>query len=68
MLTFGNYRLTTSRPADADGDNVYVVIVQANDGSITADRSVTVTVTNKDEPGAVSLVVGRRLCWDGADG
>ena len=42
-------------PADADTDNVYMVTVQANDGSLTADRSVTVTVTNVDEDGAVTL-------------
>ena len=38
-------------PADADGDNVYMVTVNASGGSTT----VAVTVTNEDEAGTVTL-------------
>ena len=41
--------------ADAGGDNVYEVVVVAGDGEFTATLAVLVTVTNDDEPGAVSL-------------
>ena len=34
---------------DADTDNVYMVTVEANDGTNTASRDVTVTVTDMDE-------------------
>ena len=36
-------------PADMDGDNVYQVTVEANDGTYTGTRDVTVTVTDVDE-------------------
>ena len=36
-------------PADADTDNVYMVTVKANDGTNTATKAVTVTVTDVDE-------------------
>ena len=37
-------------PNDADTNNAYVVIVRATDaGALTADQTVTVTVTNVDE-------------------
>ncbi len=36
-------------PEDANGDNVYEVTVRANEGTMTADRMVRVTVTNVDE-------------------
>ena len=36
-------------PADANGDNVYEVIVQASDGSLTDAQSLTVSVTNVNE-------------------
>ena len=53
-------------PADADTDNMYDVTVEADDGTYMDTRAVTVTVTNEDEPGAVSLssqapVVGTAL-------
>ncbi len=37
-------------PADGDRDNVYQVMVTASDGSLSASRSVTVTVTDVNEP------------------
>jgi serralysin len=37
-------------PTDANGDNVYVVIVQASDGSLTHLQAILVTVTNVNEP------------------
>jgi hypothetical protein len=37
-------------PTDANGDNVYVVIVQASDGGLTALQAILVTVTNVVEP------------------
>ena len=36
-------------PMDANGDNVYEVTVRANDGTMTADRMVTVSVSNVNE-------------------
>ena len=44
------------RPADADTDNVYEVTVEADDSENTAERAVTVTVTDADDP------VGDPLC------
>ena len=40
-------------PTDVNGDNVYIVIVQASDGSLTNLQAILVTVTNTSE---VSLV------------
>ena len=42
-------------PADADTDNTYMVTVEANDGTNTAMKAVTINVTNVNEDGAVSL-------------
>ena len=42
-------------PADADADNAYMVTVKANDGTYTDTHGVTVTVTNVDEAGTVTL-------------
>ena len=42
------------RPADADTDNVYEVTVTANDGTNTANRNVTVTVTDVEELDPIS--------------
>ena len=43
-------------PADADGDNVYEVTIEAADGTYTAaPLAVTVTVTNKNEDGTVTF-------------
>ena len=42
-------------PADADTDNVYPVTVKASDGTNTVTLGVTVTVTNVDEAGTVTL-------------
>ena len=42
-------------PADADTDNVYQVTVEANDGTYMDTQDVTVTVTNVDETGEVTL-------------
>ena len=48
-------------PADANTDNIYMVMVNANDGTNDAMKAVTVRVTNEDEPGRVTF-------WrDGAD-
>ena len=38
---------------------IYMVTVVATDGEITATRDVTVTVTNVNEPGAVTLPTTR---------
>ena len=47
--------------ADADGDNVYMVTVKADDGTYMDTHDVMVRVTNEDEPGRVTF-------WrDGAD-
>ena len=42
-------------PADADMDNRYMVTLKANDGENMAEREVTVTVTNMEEEGTVTL-------------
>ena len=42
-------------PADANTDNTYMVTVEANDGTNTAMKAVTINVTNVDEDGTVSL-------------
>ena len=41
--------------ADADGDNEYLVTVEADDGTYTATKAVTVMVTNVNENGMVTL-------------
>ena len=41
--------------ADANGDNVYEVTVQASDGKLTGMMKVKVTVENADEDGVVTL-------------
>ena len=42
-------------PTDKDGDNVYQVTVQASDGTNTGSLTVSITVTNVDEDGTVTL-------------
>ena len=46
-------------PADSDGGNDYEVTVEALRGGVTVTRSVTVTVTDVDEAGSVSLSATR---------
>ena len=51
--------------ADANTDNAYLIMVQASDGTVTGALEVTITVTNVEEAGVVSLSpaqpqVGRR--------
>ena len=46
-------------PADADEDNVYMVTIQANDGTNVASRDVTVRVTDVDEQVAGDPLLGR---------
>ncbi|MDB5469835.1 MAG: hypothetical protein JWR84_1395 [Caulobacter sp.] len=36
-------------PADSNGDNVYTVIVQASDGTLTDTQTINLTVTNANE-------------------
>ena len=42
-------------PADADMDNVYMVMVVATAGTLMASQDVTVTVSNVNEAGTVTL-------------
>ena len=42
-------------PTDLDTDNVYNVTVRASKGSLRDERTVTIKVTNLDEPGTISL-------------
>ena len=42
-------------PKDADGNNVYQVTVNISDGANAASASITVTVTNEEEPGTVEF-------------
>ncbi len=41
-------------PADADGNNVYEVIVQASDGSLTDTQSISVTVNAANDPPVIT--------------
>ena len=43
------------KPADGNRDNVYMVTVVVSDGKLTAMRDVTITITNVDEDGTVTL-------------
>ena len=43
-------------PIDADGDNVYDVVVTASDGTLSANQSVAITVTNAGENNAPVFV------------
>ena len=45
-------------PADANTDNIYMVMVNANDGTNDAMKAVTVRVTNEEEMGEVTLWAG----------
>ena len=45
-------------PVDMNGDNVYMVTVNAYDGTYMDTHDVTVTVTNVDDPGTVTFWVG----------
>ena len=57
FMAFPNYE----SPADANTDNTYMVMVNANDGTNDAMKTVSVRVTNEEEPGRVTF-------WrDGAD-
>ena len=47
-------------PADANTDNIYMVMVNANDGTNVAMKTVSVRVTNEEEMGEVTL-------WAGSD-
>ncbi|GGE00364.1 hemolysin [Polymorphobacter glacialis] len=40
-------------PTDADGNNIYSVIVAANDGSFTAEQSIAITVANLNDTAPV---------------
>ena len=39
----------------ADGDNVYLVTVTASDGSASKSQAVSITVTNREEAGTITL-------------
>ena len=41
-------------PADADANNVYIVVVTLSDGSLTDTQTVTITITNASESGSIS--------------
>ena len=45
-------------PADANTDNIYMVMVNANDGTNDAMKAVSVRVTNEEEMGEVTLWAG----------
>jgi len=45
FLSSPNYEI----PTDADGNNTYVVTLMVSDGAFTAEKTVTVTVTNVNE-------------------
>ena len=41
-------------PGDADGDNVYDIVVTASDGTISTDQAVAITVTDENDPPIVT--------------
>ncbi len=41
-------------PADSDGNNIYIVIAWASDGSLSDSQTVTITVTNLNEAGTAT--------------
>ena len=45
-------------PTDADTDNAYVVEVTASDGSLTGAQTITVTVTDANDPPAITTLDG----------
>ena len=57
VLTF-NASPNYESPADANTDNIYMVMVNANDGTNDAMKAVTVRVTNEEEMGEVTLWAG----------
>ena len=63
MLTFRSSP-DYENPMDRDTDNEYMVTVKAEAGGETEMRPVTVTVTNVDDPGMVTLSAAAR-CWRG---
>ena len=60
VLTFRNSP-DYENPADMDGDNVYMVTVMADDGTYTAERMVTVTVTEVDDSMVTPMPPGDTL-------
>ena len=57
VLTFRNSP-DYENPVDMNGDNVYMVTVNAYGGAYMDTHDVTVTVTNVDDPGTVTFWVG----------
>ncbi len=56
-------------PADADGDNVYMVTVEADDGTYMDSHAVTITVTNvNDAPEFASATATRSVAENTAAG
>ena len=53
-LTF-NSSPNFERPGDLNTDNVYHITVEASDGTDTGSLAVTITVTNEDEQGQLTL-------------
>ena len=43
-------------PADANGDNVYHIVVRASDGELYAEKSVAITVLNENETPSMSNI------------
>ncbi len=54
------------KPADANRDNVYEVTVRASDGTMHDDRAVRVTVTDRNEKPAITLVPATGLRISGS--
>ena len=56
-------------PGDADGDNVYDIVVTASDGTISTDQTVAITVTDENDPpiftsdAAVSVADNQALAY-----
>jgi len=50
-----NYKPNYEQPVDADGDNVYNLVISASDGTHTTSLNFTVTVTNVEEAPVITL-------------
>ena len=61
-------------PGDADGDNVYDIVVTASDGTISTDQTVAITVTDENDPpiftsdAAVSVAENQAGLYGAGDG
>jgi Ca2+-binding RTX toxin-like protein len=63
-LTFAGHP-DFENPADANGDNVYEVIVAASDGTFTDTQAISVTVTDENEAPSITSPDGYNVAENG---